>query len=70
MTPKEAKAAIGKTIEWEYAHDRHRGSCLVAKGVIQEVKGQNVLMSGAEGWTRLPNLKNAVVLENGVQKSK
>lgn len=50
------KSWIGKKVEWEYAHDPNRGSCLVATGVIEDVKGRNALIGGS--WLWIPDLHN------------
>lgn len=51
-----AKKRIGKQVVWEEAHDYHRGTCLIRRGVIEEVKGRNVRISG--DWKWLPDLTN------------
>jgi hypothetical protein len=56
MKASEARKLIGKKVEWEYAHCRHRGTCLVAYGVVEEVKGRNIMISGS--WKWLPDLIN------------
>lgn len=56
MRNKEAKELIGKRVEWEFAHCRHRGTCLVAQGRVEQVAGNNIMISGE--WRWLPDLKN------------
>ena len=54
--PKVAtvRSWLGKKVEWEYAHDWHRGTYLVQRGIVEDVKGLNVLISG--DWRWLPSL--------------
>lgn len=65
MRAAELRKHIGKKIEWEYAHDRHRGTCLVRKGVLLEVAGKNVMvdMGGVGDWFWLPQMVNLIVHE-------
>ncbi len=57
MKVKEARALIGKRVEWEYAHDRHRGTCLVRSGVVEDVQGRNVFIRDV-GVYWLPQMEN------------
>lgn len=61
MTAKELRANIGKVIEWEHSYCRHRGVCLVARGVIEDVHGKNVLVNG--DWKWVPYMINAKIIE-------
>ena len=36
------KQFVGKKVEWEYAHDHNRGTCMVATGTVERVEGKNV----------------------------
>lgn len=60
MKAAQMRALIGKKIEWEYAHDRGRGTCLVATGIVKDVKGRNVLVDqqGSYDWKWLPQMAN------------
>lgn len=60
ITAAELRKYVGKTLEWEYAHDKHRGTCLVRKGTLEEVKARNLLIDGE--WRWWPDLINLVVL--------
>ncbi len=46
----ELKKYIGHRVEIEYAHDRHRGTCLVRRGVLDRVEGRNIVVSGEHYW--------------------
>lgn len=65
MKALEARRLIGQEVEWEYAHDRRRGTCLVCKGVVKEVKGKNVRLDvqGSDDWKWLPDLVNLKCLK-------
>jgi hypothetical protein len=56
MKPAQAKELIGKRVEWEYSHCRHRGTCLVREGMLEQVQGRNALVSG--DWHWLPDMTN------------
>jgi len=57
MKTPEARKLIGKTIEW-----RTPTSFYVRRGVIEEVKNKNILISG--DWHWLPDMKEIKVIEN------
>lgn len=65
MKVAELRQHIGKQIEWEYAHDRYRGTCLVRQGCLKDVKGKNVYvdMDGTDNWFWFPQMVNLKVLE-------
>lgn len=56
MTPSEARAFIGKRVEWEEAHDYHRGTYLLRTGILEEVHARNLVIDGEYRW--LPSLTN------------
>jgi hypothetical protein len=62
MTAKELRANIGNVIEWEHSHCRHRGVCLVAKGVIEDVYGKSVKVNG--DWKWHPHMINAKIIDS------
>lgn len=62
MKAAQLRALIGKEIEWEYAHDHHRGTYLLRRAVITDVNGRNVAVDsgGMTDWVyseRLINLR-------------
>lgn len=62
MKAAQLRAMIGKEVEWEHAHDYNRGTCLVRKAIITDVKGKNVAIDdgGMTDWVyadRLINLR-------------
>jgi hypothetical protein len=61
MRPAQAKELIGKRVEWEYAHCRHRGTCLVRGGILEKVQGRNAFVSG--DWHWLPDMTNLRAVE-------
>lgn len=67
MNPKQAKELIGKRVEWEFAHDRHRGTFLSRGGVLQDVQGRNALVSGE--WQWLPDMTNLHETESNPPKN-
>ncbi len=46
----QLKPHLGKIVEWEHAHDLHRGTCLVSSGRLEAVQGRNLLVSGEYRW--------------------
>lgn len=62
MKPAQAKQLIGKRVEWEFAPNRARGTCLVRSGILQDVQGRNVMVSGE--WQWLPDLTNFKEVDN------
>lgn len=61
INAKVLRANIGKKIEWEEAHDRHRGTCLVRTGTIEDIQGKNLLVDGDYKW--YPNLVNLKIFD-------
>lgn len=61
MKRTELKQHIGHRVRWEYAHDCVRGTYLQGEGLVQEVKGNNILIDGDYYW--LPDLHNLTLVE-------
>lgn len=55
------KQFVGKRIEWEYAHDRNRGTYMVRQGTVEDVQGKNMWVDGDVMWGE--DLKNIKVIE-------
>lgn len=60
-TEKGLRKLIGKKVEWEYAHDRQRGTCFVRQGYVQAVKGKNICID--DDWLWGPELSNLKIVE-------
>ena len=57
----DLRKRIGEPVEWEYGHDPHRGTYFVRGGILEDVKGKNILVSG--DWQWVPSLRNLVFEE-------
>ena len=57
MTPKQAKALIGRRVIWDVVIDPHRLNGIRERtGTIEDVRGKNVMIDG--DWKWLPDLSN------------
>jgi hypothetical protein len=61
ITAAQLREYIGRKVEWEHSRDRHRGTCLVSKGVLEEVRSRNLLISGE--WRWWPDLENFKLID-------
>jgi hypothetical protein len=61
MKAAERKKLIGQKITWEFAHDRHRGTYLIAHGIVVDVKGKNILLADGD-WKWLPDMINIKIV--------
>ena len=59
----DVRKMIGKPVEWDNGYDFYRGVYFDhRKGIVEEVKGKNVLISG--DWRWLPDLHNFKLVED------
>lgn len=54
MKASEARALIGKTVEWDYRGPSRRSLCGPHHGIVEEVSGKNICISG--DWRWLPDI--------------
>lgn len=55
------RPTVGARIEWEEAHDYHRGTCLVRSGTVTAIAGRNVWIDDSAKW--LPSMTNLREIE-------
>jgi hypothetical protein len=60
MNSSEARRLIGKEILWDVAIERHRSILGPSRGIVEDVSGKNILISG--DWRWLPDIRNVSVL--------
>lgn len=60
MKAHQVRNLIGKEVEWEFAHDYARGTCLVRSGIVISVIGRNVEIDaqGSRDWISLDRVSN------------
>jgi hypothetical protein len=58
----DLKKHIGQIVEWRYAHDRHRGTCLIRRGRLERIEGRNVVVDGEYYW--FTDIKRTLALAN------
>lgn len=61
ITERQLRKLIGKKVEWEYAHDRQRGVCLIRQGYVQDAKKQNICIE--DDWLWGPELINLRIID-------
>lgn len=54
MKASEARALIGKTVEWDHREPSHRSLYGPHHGIVEEVSGKNICISG--DWRWLPDI--------------
>ena len=53
---KDVKKWVGKEIEWDIMTDIHRGVYKTKDGMLEEVRGRNLLVDGE--WRWFPDMRN------------
>ena len=62
FTAKERKAMIGKTVMWERMLDHNRGYFRSYSGIVEDFKGNNILIDG--DWKWFPSLNKFEIKES------
>lgn len=54
MIASEAKSLIGKEVLWDLREPRHRSLFGYSRGIVEQVSGKNICISG--DWRWLPDI--------------
>ena len=57
----KARELIGKEVMWDVALERHKSLFGPRRGIVEDVKGKNILISG--DWRWLPDIHIISVIE-------
>ena len=56
LNAAQARKLIGRLVQWEEGHDKHRGTYIIRTGIIEEVRGKNIRTES--NWKWLPDMIN------------